>query len=275
MAKKVNLAKAIAGDENINKIGTYKESTGGGTPIPAGEKLKDHPEAKRVKQPRDEEGKFTYNSANAKPLKYGPSRGVTIPPFLRGVRLTFAIKKDTVINYNGLTHLAGIDMTASQFINLFKEYDQEKGFGVLSQESVTRKKGRKSKREQDFINRDDQGIINKEDEQREKIDKVGYKGDKQDFLSKFKNKKQVVTPNKKTSKKVFNKTDKVNVSLAKTNPAKFIAKNKVHLEMIVKKMQDKGYNNFNKKAFVNEIAQGKYKNWKQIYSEIDKIPPKK
>lgn len=273
MAKKITLARAVAGDQAMNKIGTYKESTGGGTPLKKGEKLRDHPEAHRVSQPRDEEGKFTYNAANAKPLAYGPSRGVTIPPFLKGVKLTYAIKKDTVINYNGLTHLAGIDMTASQFIDSFKEYKLDKGFGKVSQEIIARKRGRKSNLEKDVIANNDDGIIAKDGNQREEIKTVGYRGDKERFISQFKNYKNKQKP--KGKNKFANKKDKINVSLAKTNPAKFIAKNKVSLEMIVKKMQDKGYKNFNKKAFVNEIAKGKYKNWQQIYSEIDKIPPKK
>ena len=187
MAKKTNIARAIAGDSNINKIGTYQESTGGGTPLEKGEKLKDHPEAHRVSQPRDEQGRFTYNSANEKPLKYGPSRGVTIPPFLRGVSLTFAIKRDTVINYNGLTHLAGINMTASQFIEKFKEYDKNKGFGILMEEIVARKRGRKSAAEKDVIAKGDAGIIAKSGEQKERIDHVGFRGDMNIFMNKFKN----------------------------------------------------------------------------------------
>ena len=185
MAKKITLARAVAGDQAMNKIGTYKESTGGGTPLKKGEKLRDHPEAHRVSQPRDEEGKFTYNAANAKPLAYGPSRGVTIPPFLKGVKLTFAINKDTVINYNGLTHLAGIDMTAEEFIDSFKEYKLGKGFGEVSKEIIARKRGRKSNLEKDVIANNDEGIIAKNGNQREEIKTVGYRGDKEHFMSKF------------------------------------------------------------------------------------------
>ena len=169
MAKKMTLARAVAGDQAMNKIGTYQESTGGGTPLKKGEKLKDHPEAHRVSQPRDEEGKFTYNAANAKPLAYGPSRGVTIPPFLKGVKLTFAIDTDTVINYNGLTHLAGMTMNAEEFINSFKEYKLDKGFGDVSKEIVARKRGRKSNKEKTAITNKDEGIIAKNDEQTEII----------------------------------------------------------------------------------------------------------
>lgn len=89
------------------QIGEYQESTGGGTPMEKGEKIdyvadnpeeaetykKDNPDAiVRVQQPRNDNGQFTYNSANRRRLKYGPSRGKTVPPFLLGAKLTFAKK---------------------------------------------------------------------------------------------------------------------------------------------------------------------------------------
>lgn len=280
MAKKINIARAIAGDSNIDKIGTYKESTGGGTPLKKGEKLRDHPEAHRVSQPRDEEGKFTYNAVNEKPLKYGPSRGVTIPPFLKGVKLTFAIKRDTVINYNGLTHLAGINMTAKEFINKFREFDRKKGFGILTKEIVERKKGRKSAAEKEVIANKDTGIIAKPGQQRETIVSVGFRGDEEIFLSKFRQYRKKLEPNKdKLNKKKFvnkytKKSDKINSNLAKNNPALFIVNNKESLDKIVNMAEKKGYKNFNKKAFVKEIADGKYKNWSDVYNIVNKMPPK-
>ena len=198
--KKVSFARAVAGDQSINKIGTYKESTGGGTPIPKGEKLEDHPEAIRVQQPRDEKGQFTYNAANAKPLKYGPSRGDTIPPFLRGIKLTFAIKSKSTINYNNLIYLSTIDMTAEEFIDNFKEYDSKKGFGILMQE-IGLKKGKKAKTEKESIEKEEQGIVSKGDK-KEEIYTVGYHGDKDEFLNQFKKGKNVKP---KTPKGVYTK----------------------------------------------------------------------
>lgn len=72
-------------------LGTYKEATGGGEPIPKGQKRTTQ---KRVMQPRDEFGQFTYNAANKKELKYGPSRGTTIPPYLRTKKLHSESGKD-------------------------------------------------------------------------------------------------------------------------------------------------------------------------------------
>lgn len=150
--------RTLIGDKNEQKIGNYMESTGGGTPLKKGEKLKDHPEAKRVQQPRDEDGKFTYNAVNRKPLKYGPSRGTTIVPFLKGVKIKYAIKKGDKINYNGMIYLAGMDIGMEEILNLFKEYKEDGGFGVL-ESGVSKKVGRRSNKEKEAIAKDEQGLI--------------------------------------------------------------------------------------------------------------------
>lgn len=212
--KKVSFARAIAGDESMNKIGTYDEAPGGGTPKQDGggrgamnknfivvnskeeadEIREENPNAKiRYNQPRDENGQFTYNSANAKPLVDGPSRGTSIPPFLHKTRLTFAVKKEDAINYNGLIYLAGIDMTASELIDKFKEYNKEiGGFSGLTQ-NVAGKRGRRSGQEKKAISTGDQGVVVKEDQGlfaqkrgKEEIEKnIIYKDDKETFLNKF------------------------------------------------------------------------------------------
>lgn len=168
--KKPSLAEAVAGDAAMSKIGSYQEATGGGTPIPKGEKLKDHPEAHRVKQPRDENGQFTYNSANAKTLKYGPSRGVTVPPFLRGVEMVWAVKAKTPIVYEGSIYLAGRDITAKQFVNMFKEYSSDKGFGDVM-DKISKKRGRRSRAEQLFVKSGKTGTVPAEGEE---LTKLGY-----------------------------------------------------------------------------------------------------
>ena len=150
--------RTLIGDENEAKIGTYKESTGGGTPLEKGEKLKDHPEAKRVSQPRDEEGKFTYNAVNRKPLKYGPSRGTTVVPFLKGVKIKYAIKKGDKINYNGMIYLAGMDITAEEILTRFREWKEDEGFGEL-ESGVSKKVGRRSNEEREKIAKGEQGLI--------------------------------------------------------------------------------------------------------------------
>ena len=101
-------------------IGEYGEAAGGGTPAKPGQRgrgsmggdfevvnskkeadeiRKDDPDAIiRYNQPRDENGQFTYNSANGKGLSTKNSRGHTKPPFLAGVDLTF-IKKGSTFKY--------------------------------------------------------------------------------------------------------------------------------------------------------------------------------
>jgi len=150
MAKLNDTSKGILG-ESSEKIGNYTESTGGGTPLAKGEKLKDHPEAKRVMQPRDEDGQFTYNSVNGKGLKYGPSRGTTVPPFLRGVKLTFCAPgtKLKIDGQDGIKiKIMTIDMTVEEIVNACKEYiESEEGFAGMGEGSSITKKGRKSKEE--------------------------------------------------------------------------------------------------------------------------------
>ena len=136
-------AKASGGTE----IGKFKESTGGGTPMAKGQKIdhvadtpkeadeyrKNHPGALvRVSQPRDKDGQFTYNSANKKELEYGPSRGKTIPPFLKGVTLTFAKKsgKGSFVGVDGKKYKLPENITtAEEFVKAFTEHTEGEGFG--------------------------------------------------------------------------------------------------------------------------------------------------
>ena len=149
-----NLRKLI-GNEQANKMGNYTESTGGGTPIPRGEKLKDHPEAKRVKQPRDEEGKFTYNAVNFKTLKYGPSRGKTVPPFLRGLHLDTNLisANGKVITDGKRWNISGLEMNKQELLNNFKEFrGNEEGFGDFEKAKFSGVRGRPSKQEKEIMN---------------------------------------------------------------------------------------------------------------------------
>lgn len=139
--------------------GDFKMDTGGGTPIPPGEKLKDHPEAKRVLQPRDDDGQFTYNAVNNIELKYGPSRGKTIPPFLKGMKFNFVVKKKTPVVLNGLRYVANVDMTMNEFIELCKNYTNPNYNTDKFDVEMARKKGRASKAEKDMIARGDNGFV--------------------------------------------------------------------------------------------------------------------
>ena len=148
-------------------IGEYEENTGGGTPGTGGRggmhknfvvaedpedpiaiEAKEKGQKVRYKQPRDENGQFTYNSANAKGLSTKTSRGHTKPPFLAGVDLTF-IKKGSTFQYeeNGDTTriISSIDMTAEELVNSCKVYFKHEGgfLGVIG--TAVTKKGSPSK----------------------------------------------------------------------------------------------------------------------------------
>ena len=140
------------------KIGDYQEAAGGGTPMKKGQKVsyvadtveeahqyrKDHPGAiVRVNQPRDEEGHFTYNSANERELEYGPSRGKTIPPFLKDMEISFAKKSgrgSIVMDGKRYKPLVAFK-SAAELVQMFKEYSKKEdsfvgglgeGFGAMS-----------------------------------------------------------------------------------------------------------------------------------------------
>lgn len=127
------LLSAVGKKEGKPEIGNYKEFPGGGTPLPKGAKAPSNAwvEAHRKPQPRDTNGQFTYNSANKKPLEYGPSRGKTVPPFLLGVELTFAKKsgKGAFVGVDGKKYKLPENIkTANDFVNSFKEHTEKEGF---------------------------------------------------------------------------------------------------------------------------------------------------
>ena len=151
------------------QIGTYKESTGGGDPVEKGEKFKvaDTPEEAekmreadpdtkvRVNQPRNPDGTFGYNSQNARGLKYGPSRGTTVPHFLRGVDLLF-LEKGTRMVMDGpdgiKVYISKIEMTKEQLIENCKHYIKStKGFAGLHEGMMDAKRGRRSKDEKERV----------------------------------------------------------------------------------------------------------------------------
>lgn len=173
-APKDKMTKAI--DAEIQKQGgkargTYGENAGGGTPGTGGRggmhsdgsskaetrdfivaDSKDDPVAQKAKdagipvryaQPRDENGQFTYNSANNRGLSTKYSRGHTLPPFLKGVDLTF-IKKGSEFQYtdeNGklVRVIASIDMTPEEFKNACKKYlETEGGFAAIVGTAITK-----------------------------------------------------------------------------------------------------------------------------------------
>lgn len=161
-------------------IGEYGENAGGGTPGTGGrggmhsdgssdpdtrdflvfdspddrlaQEAKDQGIKVRYNQPRDDNGQFTYNSANAKGLSTKTSRGYTDPPFLAGVDLTF-IKEGNVLKYENENNetrrvISTINMTEQELVNACKVYFKTKGgfLGVIGT-GIT-KKGRQTKQEE-------------------------------------------------------------------------------------------------------------------------------
>lgn len=261
--------EALVGKNASDRLGTYKMSTGGGTPLAKGQKLKDHPEAKRVQQPRDEDGQFTYNSANKIPLKYGPSRGTTIPPFLRGVNLNFAKKdeKVTSIYKEDKVYKFNLNMSAAEFIQKCKEYLYEidengnqkaVGFKDLI-DKVNKKKGKRSKLEKEMISKGEQGIVS--------IDKRILDPKKYKNRAKKVNKKNVFVkkPSASSSSQDFNDND---YNLAKTNPEQFAGKYKNQLKELKNLAQSKGLN-ISAKLMVGLIATKKVKNFDEIKNKIN------
>ena len=175
-------------DHGQKGVGEYTENVGGGTPGTGGrggmhgnflvfddpddpEAIKAKEEGKKVRyrQPRDENGQFTYNSANAKGITTKNSRGHTPLPFLAGVDLTF-IKKGSSFQYdeveiqrdengnpikdskgNEVTNermvriISSIDMTADELATACRKYFKHEGgfLGVIG--TAVTKKGSPSK----------------------------------------------------------------------------------------------------------------------------------
>lgn len=171
----------VIGQNAANKLGTFKEAPGGGTPLKGGQKApsKEWVAEHRVMQPRDEDGKFTYNSANLKDLKFQPSRGKTIPPFLRGVRLTFAKKKVGKYTVSGgNVYNVDINMTPEEFLESMQQYynNDEKGFKGMqtaAEGKYSKKRGRRSQYEKDMINKGEEGFAGSKDF--ESVDLGNYK----------------------------------------------------------------------------------------------------
>lgn len=240
---KVDKIRAVFGDKVADKLGTFKESTGGGTPIPKGEKLKDHPEAKRVSQPRDEEGKFTYNAVNEKPLKYGPSRGETPVPIFDNVDLSQFVKKGEVTVVDGdKRYKVVLNQSLEELMNNFRHYSKKRGFGEWSKEVGT-KKGRWSKDERTSQNLSKRMggpvVVNKEKVE----ERFTKKEEKPESKEKETPKQENTTPTKNTDSNETTKTDlkqtaesnkdligemmKVMPSLTPTQAATIVASGKV------------------------------------------------
>lgn len=143
----------VFGEDFGNEAGTFKEYAGGGTPLKKGEKApsKEWVEKNRVMQPRDEDGKFTYNAVNLKDLKYGPSRGKTRMPLFKKDLFDKFFAKNEVGIINAKTKARVIvksfeDMES--FEQTFKEYREKSGMGFMN---TSNKRGRWSNKEKETL----------------------------------------------------------------------------------------------------------------------------
>lgn len=252
----------------FSEIGTYKEAAGGGTPIKKGEHIDhvadtakeaqayraQHPgSVVRVNQPRDKDGQFTYNSANAKTLEYGPSRGTTTPPFLLGKEISFASKsgKGSII-FDGKRYAVKENFaTPREFAEAFTQYFEDEGFKKIGKlEDKARGKG---------------GKIGKT----EKISSrylALLRGDIDKNIPAVKGKKVMYTKNTDDKEQTKSKGG-IDYSLAKSNPEKFINDNFDELQSIVDMASKKGYD-IDVDDMVQNIANGNLKDFDEIKDTI-------
>lgn len=165
MSRILKSGKNAEGETPEDKIGSYDEAPGGGTPLPYGTKapspqwVREH----RKMQPRNPDGTFGYNSQNGKDLKYGPSRGVTVPHFLRGVELNFLEKGSKYIVKEGsqyATYILAMNLTKENLVQICKQYrSYQGGFLGAHQEIMEKKKGRHSKEENEAIAKGEEGEV--------------------------------------------------------------------------------------------------------------------
>lgn len=301
----------IFGKKQAKSIGTYSEAPGGGTAVDGGGRgamkknfkvvnskeeadaiREENPKAViRYNQPRDEDGRFTYNSANGKELVEGPSRGVTVPPFLRGAKMVFATKKKGIVS-GGTTWNFNIDMTAGELASKFKDILGAK----KAADSVERKKGRKSNAEKQAIKKKDEGFVKSDTNINSGLDyeidyyiddfkyrigesltgyKKQYKNKKNNISQKVSNNQQPAKPvqptqpEKQENKKVEapKNNNENNVELAKTNPDKFVENNYDTLNEIVELADSKGYD-VDIDAIVNAFANGDIADLEEFKKEL-------
>lgn len=251
----------IFGKKQAKSIGTYQEAPGGGTAVDGGGRgamkknfkvvnskeeadaiREENPRAViRYNQPRDEDGRFTYNSANGKELVEGPSRGVTVPPFLRGAKIVFATKKNKAVVHDNTTWNFQIQMEAADLVKMFQDILGAKSAAEL----LERKKGRKSNKEKEALKKKQQGFANAEIEVtgytirefKQKCDRALEKGrkNKPKFAEKEEQPENEPTVEPKQEEKVV--SNKFDVNLAKTNREEFKKQHKETLNELAQAMK--------------------------------------
>jgi hypothetical protein len=270
----------ISSTKGGQKIGDYQESTGGGTPMKKGDKIdyvadnpqeaemykKDHPSAiVRVQQPRNEDGQFTYNSANRRTLKYGPSRGETVPPFLLGAKLTFAKKsgKGAFVTEAGKKYSLPEDITsAEKFVEVYKDVKDWLNGDAKG-------KGGKTGKVVEFTSGHMLDLYAKT------FKKVGK--NKPKYAKKKSAGPSDKQPIKKSETKLAEnagitttKKGEVDYSLAKTNKEKFVEDNATEINDLVQLADEKGFD-VDIDELVESIATGEFKNFDDIRNALKGI----
>lgn len=278
-----------AKERKTPEIGQFEEAAGGGTPMTRGQKIDhvaettkeadeyraEHPGAiVRVKQPRDTDGQFTYNSANKRELEYGPSRGKTTPPFLTGFKVTFAKKsgKGAVVTPdNKMFKMPDSIKSKDDFERAYMEYRKEGDkfmglskegkeieAGSLSDRAIGR--GGKAGRDTKEVTR---GYLESAKKMKmkknfRKVEKSGGGGEVP--------KAPTPTPTPKTES-TQPKGGSVDYSLAKSDPDRFVEENMDEIDKLIQEADAAGYE-LDADAMIDAIASGEYKDFDAIRATL-------
>lgn len=280
-----------AKERKTPEIGQFEEAAGGGTPMTRGQKIDhvaetpkeadeyraEHPGAiVRVKQPRDTDGQFTYNSANKRELEYGPSRGKTTPPFLTGFKVTFAKKsgKGAVVTPdNKMFKMPDSIKSKDDFERAYMEYRKEGDkfmglskegkeieAGSLSDRAIGR--GGKAGRDTKEVTR---GYLESAKKMKmkknfRKVEKSGGGGEAP---------KAPTTPTPTPTPKTESTQPKggVDYSLAKSDPDRFVEENMGEIDKLIQEADAAGYE-LDADAMIDAIASGEYKDFDAIRATL-------
>lgn len=278
-----------AKERKTPEIGQFEEAAGGGTPMTRGQKIDhvaetpkeadeyraEHPGAiVRVKQPRDTDGQFTYNSANKRELEYGPSRGKTTPPFLTGFKVTFAKKsgKGAVVTPdNKMFKMPDSIKSKDDFERAYMEYRKEGDkFMGLSKEGKEIEAGSLSDR---AIGRGGKAGRDTKEVTRGYLESAKKMKMKKNFRKVEKSGGGGEAPKAPTTPTPTPKTEStqpkggVDYSLAKSDPDRFVEENMDKIDKLIQEADAAGYE-LDADAMIDAIASGEYKDFDAIRATL-------
>lgn len=278
-----------AKERKTPEIGQFEEAAGGGTPMTRGQKIDhvaetpkeadeyraEHPGAiVRVKQPRDTDGQFTYNSANKRELEYGPSRGKTTPPFLTGFKVTFAKKsgKGAVVTPdNKMFKMPDSIKSKDDFERAYMEYRKEGDkFMGLSKEGKEIEAGSLSDR---AIGRGGKAGRDTKEVTRGYLESAKKMKMKKNFRKVERSGGGGEAPKAPTTPTPTPKTEStqpkggVDYSLAKSDPDRFVEENMDEIDKLIQEADAAGYE-LDADAMIDAIASGEYKDFDAIRATL-------